>query len=804
MDARSHRLLNVDRARRADWLAALSVAAIVAVPLTSTIIRFTGLQRSIWVRVVAGDDDSAPPRLRVRYGDLPSQTLPVSWDEAAPHTLLGLRADRPVTLLSIDTDRGVVPPWLAQTWAPDWTRMSHPPGLLVRGSGMVDAQGTFRRLTLTFAPGDATVDVGWLDRRATLRLSPDDTRPRSVTLEASEGHRGWVLLPPQRIDRLWIETSDDAKPTSFSVREVAVAGPRPQVWSSGSGAVGALDAGVVALAGVRPLNVMRAPTRAGIWAAVVAIQLGSLWVIACAAQRIRAFSQRFEFTESRLGRIIRERTNDWTVARVAAGVIVAGAVYHLSYVYSVPTHFTYDSLGYYAYGHDLLNARRLDAIGTCRTPGYPGAVALSILLFENPVRGLALIQHLAFCALGALVVWVLYPRIGAFWSGFAGLLVAVSPIMSITANMVWTEPLFIVFSTGALLVFIHGRGSRVMWAAAGLLAGAATLIRPNGVVILALMLSWLFLAWWCALPRARVASMTATAAIVSAGFAIVIAPWMVHFHRAAGHWALTDPDCAQEGQTHAARTSALTPTNIFQLAAFVNLISQNDAVGSLPIAEPHRAFYDFFPARHRYYVGTFVPWDLVYDDRYTGEMYREYLRAFPSTYMRQVRDALVFNLTHLVTAGPLIFRYSDVEDALTFQRARLPVGARPEDPRVERLLRAPTLSWSDAEVLLSYMTAAPTAGPGVWRQLHLRVNAVALSSWGLLTMLAAGATVFCVFAAGYRSFILLSMHALAVSAAPAVLGMAADRFAFVGESALYVLIGILLSFTLSHRWRQRR
>jgi hypothetical protein len=430
-------------------------------------------------------------------------------------------------------------------------------------------------------------------------------------------------------------------------------------------------------------------------------------------------------------------------------------------------------------------------------------VAASILLFGEQVRALALIQHLAFCALGALVVWVMYARVGALWAALTGLLVAISPIMSITANMVWTEPLFVVFSTAALLVFLNARASRVVGAAAGLLAGVATMIRPNGVVVWALMITWLFLDWWCAVPRTRILRMAGAAAIVSAAFAIVMAPWMVHVRGVAGVWALTDPDCAQEGQTHAARTTGLSPTNIFQLAAFVNLISQHDAVGTLRIAGPHRAFYDFFPARHRYYVGRFVPWDLIYDDRYTGEMFREYIRAFPSTYIRQVRDSLMFNLTHTATAGALIFRYTDVEDVLTFQRTRPSAAVRPENPRLNQLLKARPLSWADADVLLSYMTAAPPPGPAIWRRLHLRVNAVALSLWGVLTACGAAATVCCVFAPGFRSFIVLAMHAFVLSAAPAVLAMAADRFALVGEAALYVLVGVLLSFAVSHRWRRR-
>ena len=179
--------------------------------------------------------------------------------------------------------------------------------------------------------------------------------------------------------------------------------------------------------------------------------------------------------------------------------------------------------------------------------------------------------------------------------------------------------------------------------------------------------------------------------------------------------------------------SGLTPTNIFQLAGFVNLISQNDAVGTLAIAEPHRAFYDFFPARHRYYVGRFLPWDLIYDDRYTGEVFREYLRVFPGTYVRQVRDALAFNLTHRATSGASIFRYPDVEDVLTFQRTRPYPIVPTADPRVAPLLAKRTLTWPEADVLLTQMTAAPAPAHSTSRSLHLRINRLALTLWGAIT-----------------------------------------------------------------------
>jgi hypothetical protein len=47
-------------------------------------------------------------------------------------------------------------------------------------------------------------------------------------------------------------------------------------------------------------------------------------------------------------------------------------------------------------------------------------IAASILLFGDQVRALVLLQHLSLCALGAIVVWFLYPRAGPAWPLWAG------------------------------------------------------------------------------------------------------------------------------------------------------------------------------------------------------------------------------------------------------------------------------------------------------------------------------------------------------------------------------------------------
>jgi hypothetical protein len=786
------------------WLAAVLLAMTAAVPITSAFIRLGGWQRSTWLRIVLDPDRPAPPAMRVSYGPRADQVLPVSWEGSETTTLLGLDADRPATLLAIDSDRGAVPPWLVQTWSQAWQRVTDPPALRLLGAGVIEARGAFRRLTLTFAPSDAVVTIGWLDQRSTVRLSGRAGSPVSVTLSRPAELRGAVLLPPVRIDRLAILS--DRAAGSFSLRDVTVDGRPPQAWAAGFWSGGRFSGGRdLVLPIVRPLNGVGVPLRLALWLLICGVGVAALGALAFVSARIERWSATFEVVESPIGRWLRERTTGWTPARVMAAVGACTLAYHVSYAVSVPAHYSYDSLGYYAFGRNLATTHQLDQIATCRTPGYPGAIALSILLFGDQVRAIVLLQHVSLCALGILVAWFLYPRVGPAWASLGGLLAGVSPIMSIVANVIWTETLFIASATAALLVFLHTRRAGVAgMAAAGALAGVATVIRPNGAIIVLLMAGWLFGAWWCRAGRGErfMPVVRGVTAIVIAA-AVITGGWMLHFHRMTGHWGLTDADCGLEGQSHAAVGSNLTPANSFQLAAFVNVISQHDAVGTLRVAAPQGVFYEFFPARHRYFVERFLPWDLIYDDRYPGEVVREYIRRFPGTYARQVRDALVFNLTHVAIRSSSIFFYPDVEDVLRFQRSRSYPIVRSGDARIASLLQARALTWADADVLLSHLAAAPAPARSALRRLHLTMNGMALSLWALVVLLAGLGTIACALVPGYRSCVLLSLHAFVLAAAPAAVAMAADRYAMVAEAPLYVLAVVPISFMLCHRLRRR-
>jgi hypothetical protein len=376
--------------------------------------------------------------------------------------------------------------------------------------------------------------------------------------------------------------------------------------------------------------------------------------------------------------------------------------------------------------------------------------------------------------------------------------------MALAGNIVWTEALFSVIALSALLLFVRERDPAVSTLfIAGALAGVATLIRPNGVVVIALMGATMFVRWWGdRTTTVSLARLTKAVAALVASFAVVTGAWVGHIHRVTGHWAVSDANCSSEGQGQSRVAAHLQPTNIFQLAGFVNLMTQSNRVARLAVSEPYRAFFEFFPAQHRYNGGRFLPWDLIRDDRMPGEIFREYLREIPGFYLLQVSDALAFNLTHRERPGASVFPYTDMKDVLKAQRLRLASAAAPA-----ALTPAPvqpaTLTWGDADAMLSRLSVdAGSLAPSLGR-LHLRLSGAAMWGWWLTVICAAAGCVACLWRSELRPFTVLGAHAFVLAAAPAVLGMGADRYAMAGEPALYVL-AVLLGASVVRRRRAQR
>lgn len=240
-----------------------------------------------------------------------------------------------------------------------------------------------------------------------------------------------------------------------------------------------------------------------------------------------------------LERIRRERS-----AQVVAGAVVVGFVLRLAWVLVAarPPAGEHDPTFYETLARGLAAGRGY--VGPTGEPtayyppGYPAALSVVVWLVLNtplpddvPMAGalLNLIVGTASIALVGLIGWRLVePRVGAI----ASVLVALTPSLVIYTGVLLTETVFIGVELLALAVLLWHpwHGARAGEAAspglgrlavAGLLFGAALLVRPTFAPALVLLPVALWLAWRD--PRRWLLG----TAVLLAAAGLVVVPWTV-------------------------------------------------------------------------------------------------------------------------------------------------------------------------------------------------------------------------------------------------------------------------------------
>lgn len=176
-----------------------------------------------------------------------------------------------------------------------------------------------------------------------------------------------------------------------------------------------------------------------------------------------------------------------------------------------------------------------------RTPGYPMLLA-PIFLVAGPdapaIWGRAL-SALCGTAAVALVWWLATRLFGSRAGGIAGGIAAVYPEAVAASALVLSEAPFCPLMLGQLalwtLAWQAQSSKRMLWLAiaAGLVAGAATLVRPSWLLFTpgAVSLGLVF-------GRARARHLTIGLAM-TAGLAVAMAPWWIRNSRVTGHFVPT-------------------------------------------------------------------------------------------------------------------------------------------------------------------------------------------------------------------------------------------------------------------------
>ena len=216
----------------------------------------------------------------------------------------------------------------------------------------------------------------------------------------------------------------------------------------------------------------------------------------------------------------------------ALGVFCLALLVRVVYNFTVAQHYSplYDSFAYQSIGFNLIDEHCFclhPFITTLyRPPLWPFLIAGISLLFGRADT----YDRLFLCCLGAgtCVLISLFARdlfsrrIGLF----AGLFASLYPALYLYDGWLYTESLYTFLLTAicyCVLRIAHARGEgRRLWLLCGSLLGLLSLTRPNGVLVLALLLLWtLFLTWRKFLHR-RTLINAALAALITC---LLIAPW---------------------------------------------------------------------------------------------------------------------------------------------------------------------------------------------------------------------------------------------------------------------------------------
>lgn len=197
----------------------------------------------------------------------------------------------------------------------------------------------------------------------------------------------------------------------------------------------------------------------------------------------------------------------------------------LAFVFRAPVFVVHDSITYFEAGFDFARSGSFE-LAFKRTPLYPLFVAAVVAGVGEDPHALAFVQHLLGVAT-VVLTYLLGRELFGRAAGFvAGLLVALAGPLILFEQYILAEALFVPLLLGFALCLARGAGRtatgpRVRWLlAAGLLLGAAGLVRPVGqaaavVVPLVLLLAWR--SW----RHAALGTL-----LVAVGLALALLPWM--------------------------------------------------------------------------------------------------------------------------------------------------------------------------------------------------------------------------------------------------------------------------------------
>ena len=238
-----------------------------------------------------------------------------------------------------------------------------------------------------------------------------------------------------------------------------------------------------------------------------------------------------------------ERNREWLWVGLLVGLAFA---VRLALVLFVDRVVWGDEPFYLWLGHNWFEGRGYSFTGYSdvhHTPGYPFLSAVFHLLTGN-LESASDVSYVLFGTLLMLPLYGLARRIFSRQVGYIALLLAaVYPALTGTI-LFWgtmTEPPYYFFAYAALFALLVGMERRRAWAVflAGLAAGAAYIVRPEGVAYLSILLFYLVV---IRLFEKRLLTKRTALELLCllVGFALIFMPYMTYVRLETGAWMVSE------------------------------------------------------------------------------------------------------------------------------------------------------------------------------------------------------------------------------------------------------------------------
>lgn len=203
------------------------------------------------------------------------------------------------------------------------------------------------------------------------------------------------------------------------------------------------------------------------------------------------------------------------------GVIRGDAMKYVFYAYNLDSHHAFSRVQTFGPGHE----QAVPAPDKLTLPGYPAFLSLFVDgIPDQAMLARATLAQAALGVLSTLLSFLIARRVLPWaWAMGAGVLVAIQPHLATASSFLVTEPLFTALMLAAVLAGLHAmrpeaRGRDL--ALAGLLLGAASLVRPQLVPLPFLLLA-------LALPVPGLRPRLRGIALAFACFLAVVGPWQL-------------------------------------------------------------------------------------------------------------------------------------------------------------------------------------------------------------------------------------------------------------------------------------